>query len=70
MAQKVRAKVVNEDPNSTKNFRSLLSAFKKKVTNAGIISECKRREYFESPGEKRRRKKKEMQREHRKKKRY
>lgn len=40
-------------------FKKMFSAFKKAVADAGILHECKKREYYESPGEKRRRKKKE-----------
>lgn len=40
-------------------FKKMLSAFNKAVADAGIIHECKKREFYESPGEKRRRKKKE-----------
>jgi ribosomal protein S21 len=69
MAAVSRAKVTSDHPGSENNFKALLNAFKKKVSNAGIVSECKRREFYESPGEKRRRKRKEMDREHKKKKR-
>ncbi|MEI8270500.1 MAG: 30S ribosomal protein S21 [bacterium] len=40
-------------------FKKMVSAFHKAVADAGIIHECKKREFYESPGEKRRRKKKE-----------
>lgn len=40
-------------------FKKLFSAFKKAVADAGILHQCKRYEYYESPGEKRRRKKRE-----------
>jgi ribosomal protein S21 len=46
-----------------KAFRALHSAFKKRVNEAGILSEYKRHEFFESPGEKKRRKKRESERE-------
>lgn len=40
-------------------FKKMFSAFKKAVADSGILHECKKREFYESPGEKRRRKKKE-----------
>jgi ribosomal protein S21 len=40
-------------------FKRSLSIFKKRVADIGIIQECKKREFYESPGQKRRRKKKE-----------
>lgn len=60
------AKVYLRDlsPNASKSdkefaFKKMFSAFKKSVADAGILHECKKREFYESPGEKRRRKKKE-----------
>lgn len=41
-------------------FKRMFSIFKKAVVDAGILQEYKRREFYESPGEKRRRKKKEQ----------
>jgi len=46
-----------------KGLKAMLAIFRKAVTNAGILTECKRRETYESPGEKRRRKKRESIRE-------
>jgi len=63
-----RAKVTMRDlpPNASYQdkeiaFRKLFSAFKKAVTDAGILHEYKKYEYYESPGEKRRRKKRELE---------
>lgn len=39
-------------------FRKLHASFKKAVANAGVLHDCKKYEYYESPGQKRRRKKK------------
>lgn len=41
-------------------FKRMFSIFKKAVVDAGILQEYKRREFYESPGEKKRRKKKEQ----------
>jgi ribosomal protein S21 len=41
-------------------FKKMFSIFKKAVVDAGILQEYKKRESYESPGEKRRRKKKEQ----------
>jgi small subunit ribosomal protein S21 len=41
-------------------FKKMFSTFKKLVVDAGILQEYKKREFYESPGEKRRRKKKEQ----------
>jgi ribosomal protein S21 len=49
-----------------KGLRAMLAIFKKACMNADIITECKRREFYESPGEKRRRKKQESIRERKK----
>ena len=38
------------------NFESLLKRFNKKVQQAGILSQLRRREYFEKPSVKRKRK--------------
>jgi ribosomal protein S21 len=40
-------------------FKKMFASFKKKVAEAGILHQCKQREAYESPGEKRRRKRKE-----------
>lgn len=40
-------------------FRKCLSIFKKGVSDSGVLQELKKREYHETPGQKRRRKKKE-----------
>lgn len=41
-------------------FKRGLNNFKKMVSDSGVIQEAKKREFYESPSEKRRRKKKEM----------
>ncbi len=38
------------------SFESLLKRFSKKVQQAGILSEARRREHYEKPSDKRRRK--------------
>ena len=38
------------------NFESLLKRFSKKVQQAGILSEARRREHYEKPSDKRKRK--------------
>ncbi len=38
------------------SFESLLKRFSKKVQQAGILSEARRREHYEKPGDKRKRK--------------
>lgn len=40
-------------------FKKMFSTFKKQVAEAGILQQCKKHEFYESPGEKKRRKKKE-----------
>lgn len=52
------ANVSNQDREYA--FRRMFSIFKKAVIDAGILQEYKRREFYESPGEKKRRKKKEQ----------
>lgn len=42
-------------------FKNMLSIFKRQVNEAGILSEWKQRQYYESPSEKRKRKKKESE---------
>lgn len=44
-------------------FRTMLAVFKRQVNEAGILSEYKERQYYESPGEKRKRRLKEAARE-------
>lgn len=46
-----------------KIFKSMLRTFQKAVSGAGVISEYKQREFYESPGERRRRKQRESARE-------
>ena len=40
-------------------FKRSLSVFKKRVSDSGVLQEYRKREFYESPGQKRRRKKKE-----------
>jgi ribosomal protein S21 len=40
-------------------FKKSLSVFKKRVADSGVLQECRKREFYESQGQKRRRKKKE-----------
>lgn len=40
-------------------FKKMFTIFKKQVAEAGILQQCKKYEFYESPGEKKRRKKKE-----------
>lgn len=44
-----------------KAFRQLLSTFKRRVNEAGILTTYKQKQYYESPSEKRKRKKKEAE---------
>jgi ribosomal protein S21 len=43
------------------NFKNLLGKFHTKMTDTGIMNLWKKKQYFESKGEKRRRKEKEAQ---------
>ena len=47
-------------------FRTMLSNFKRQVNEAGILSEYKERQYYETPGQKRKRKRREAEAERRK----
>lgn len=63
-ATRVRVELRDCSPNASKEekeraFRSMFSVFKRRCNEAGIVSEWKRRQFYESPGEKRRRKRKE-----------
>ncbi len=42
-------------------FRQLLSTFKRRVNEAGILTTYKQKQYYESPSEKRKRKRKEAE---------
>jgi ribosomal protein S21 len=42
-----------------KNLKIMLSMFKKKTNDSGILNDCRAKEFYESPGQKIRRKKKE-----------
>ena len=47
-------------------FKIMFANFKKQVNDAGILSEYKQRQYYESPSEKRKRKMKESEIENQK----
>ena len=51
----------NSSHTTEKQFRILMSEFRKACHASGIIKEMKKREYYESPSEKKRRLKKEQQ---------
>ena len=60
----VRVEVKELSPNASyderdRAFKMMLANFKKQVNDAGILSEYKQRQYYESPREKRKRKLKE-----------
>ena len=57
------AKVIRRKDESVED---LIKRFKKKVTNEGILTELKRREYYLSPSEKRKEKSKQAQKKLRK----
>lgn len=61
----IRVEVKNFNYNSShtseKQFRILMSEFRKACHSSGIIKEMKKREYYESPSEKKRRLKKERE---------
>lgn len=44
-----------------RNFRNLMSAFRKAVNMAGIMKEIKKNEYYETPSQKRRREARERE---------
>lgn len=44
----------------------MMSNFKRQVNEAGILSEYKERQYYETPGQKRKRKRREAEAERRK----
>ena len=48
-------------------FDQMLRQFKKKVEKSGVIQECRKREYYEKPAQKKQRKKKEAIRRQRRK---
>lgn len=62
----VRVEMKDLPPNPSREereraFKNMLAAFKRQVNEAGILSEYKQRQYYESPSEKRKRKAKESQ---------
>ena len=57
------AKVIRRKDESVED---LIKRFKKKVTNEGVLTELKRREYYLSPSEKRKEKSKQAQKKLRK----
>lgn len=44
------------------SFDSMLRRFRKKCERAGIVAECRKREFYEKPAEKRQRKRNEAKR--------
>jgi ribosomal protein S21 len=63
-AVRVRVALKRQHPNASesekeKAFKGMFSAFKRQCNELGIVSEWKRRQFFESKGDKRRRKAKE-----------
>ena len=44
------------------SFDSMLKRFRKKCERAGIVAECRKREFYEKPAEKRQRKRNEAKR--------
>lgn len=68
---RVRVELKECSPNASREekeraFRTMFSIFKRRCNEAGIISQYKEKQYYESPGEKRRRKRKENKAERRK----
>jgi len=66
MANVTRVRVELREPghnasreNRDRAFRSMFSVFKRHCNEAGIISQWKQKQFYESPGEKKRRKLKE-----------
>jgi len=65
MAKTTRVRVVareskSRDPkDKERRFKAMIAAFKRECDNVGIKTICKRKEFFESPSEKKRRKRKE-----------
>ena len=57
---------LREGDDKDRAFKSMLAAFRKQVNEAGIISQYKRNQFYESPGEKRNRKRKEAELERQK----
>lgn len=62
----IRVEMKDLPPNPSREereraFKNMLAAFKRQVNEAGILSEYKQRQYYESPSEKRKRKAKESQ---------
>lgn len=56
-ARELRANASQDEKDRA--FRTLHSIFKRRVTEAGILADWKRHQFYESPSEKRRRKRKE-----------
>ena len=68
---RVRVELKLNNPRATKEereraFRAMHSAFRKKVTEAGIISKYKEKQFFESKSEKKRRRSKKAELERKK----
>jgi ribosomal protein S21 len=67
----IRVELKDLSPNASyderdRAFKIMFANFKKQVNDAGIISEYKQRQYYESPSEKRKRKIKESKIENQK----
>jgi len=61
---RVRVEAKNYNPNASgdereRNFKGLFTAFKKQLSDNGVMRDYKRHETYEKPGEKRRRKRRE-----------
>lgn len=62
MARNVRVELRPGREGHDGDFKFLLTKFRRARSEAGIEAELRRREYYESPGQKRRRKKREAER--------
>ena len=59
MATNCKSVLKESGKSSEENFKIMLGKFRKRTTDTGIITLWKKKQYFESKGEKRRRKRKE-----------
>ncbi len=60
------SKVVNVRVENRRGFEQMMRIFRRQTTEAGILHEWKRREFYEKPSETRRKKRKQRERELRK----
>jgi small subunit ribosomal protein S21 len=58
--------VVNVRVENRKGFEQMFKAFRKAVTDRGVLHELKSHQFYEKPSEKRRKKIRQMEREKRK----